>query len=404
MTDLWELPAGWRWTTMGEVAKVVGGSTPKTGEPSYWGGDIPWITPDDLSGFSDKYIERGRRSITQAGYGSCSAQMVPAGTVLFTSRAPIGYVAIAANPVCTNQGFKSFVCGEDADAEYVYWYLRASVNLARSLASGTTFLELSGKAAARMPIPLPPLDEQRRIVGAVEAQMTRLEAGSVDIVAARKRVRGYRTQVLARAAASEDGWMVERLGDLLTSLRNGLSHKPEGSDGVPILRISSVRAMSVDLEDTRFLDRDKADDAFLVREGDLLFTRYNGNPELVGVCGRVKGLRRPTLHPDKVIRGRVDMALADPEYLEIALNTGVSREHIRRAVKTTAGQAGIAGADLKAAPVPLPPLALQRRIAEAVQAELAIATEVDRSLGAAARRARALSQAVLDAAFSGRLS
>jgi type I restriction enzyme S subunit len=248
------------------------------------------------------------------------------------------------------------------------------------------------------------MDEQRRIVGAVEAQMTRLEAGSADLMAARKRVRCYRTQVLARATASDDGWRVEPLGELLTSLRNGLSHKPEGNDGVPILRISSVRAMSVDLEDIRFLERDKADDAFLVRDGDLLFTRYNGNPELVGVCGRVKGLRTPTLHPDKVIRGRVDEALADPRYLESALNTGGAREHIRRAVKTTAGQAGIAGADLKAAPVPLPPLPLQRRIAEAVNAELAVAIEVDRSLGAAARRVRALNQAVLDAAFSGRLS
>lgn len=198
MTALWDLPDGWRWTTMGEVTKVVGGSTPKTGEPAYWGGDIPWITPDDLSGFTGKYIERGRRSITQAGYDSCSTQMVPAGTVLFTSRAPVGYVAIARNPVCTNQGFKSFVCGPLVDVEYVYWYLKSARELIRALASGTTFLELSGKSAARVPVPVPPLSEQRRIVEAIETQIGR-SAGAVDAVQrARVNLARYRAAILTK--------------------------------------------------------------------------------------------------------------------------------------------------------------------------------------------------------------
>ena len=178
------LPPGWQTKTLGEVAQVVGGSTPKTSEPSYWGGEIPWITPNDLSRHGGKYIERGERNITQAGYESCSTKMLPAGAVLLSTRAPIGYVAIARNPVCTNQGFKSFICAPGVDPEYVYWYLKGAKQLAERYASGTTFLELSAKAAARLPIPVAPQPEQGAIVQEIEKQWTRLDAA----VAALKRV------------------------------------------------------------------------------------------------------------------------------------------------------------------------------------------------------------------------
>jgi type I restriction enzyme S subunit len=175
------LLSGWVMKTIGEVAEVVGGSTPKTGEPSYWGGDIAWITPNDLSGYDEKYISHGERFITESGYGSCSTKLLPPNAVLFTSRAPIGYTAITQNEVCTNQGFKSFICGPDVYPDYVYWYLKSATELARSMASGTTFRELSGKAAEKLPIPVPPLGEQLEIVAEIEKQMPRLDAANVAL-------------------------------------------------------------------------------------------------------------------------------------------------------------------------------------------------------------------------------
>lgn len=163
-----ELPSHWQLKTMGEVAKVVGGSTPKSKEPSYWDGDIPWIAVSDLTGYEEKFIERGARLITQAGYDSCPTALMPAGAVLFSSRAPIGYVAIAANDVCTSQGFKSFVLNDEVIPDFVYWWLHTARPLAEAMAGGTTFKELSGKAARQIPIPIPPLDEQRTIVAAVD--------------------------------------------------------------------------------------------------------------------------------------------------------------------------------------------------------------------------------------------
>ncbi|MDX9820130.1 MAG: restriction endonuclease subunit S [Desulfococcus multivorans] len=108
--QLHTIPSHWSWVTMGEIADVIGGGTPKTKEKdNFENGEIPWLTPADLSGYSKKFISHGQRNITGKGLSSSSAKMMPAGTVLFTSRAPIGYVAIAKNPVCTNQGFKNLV-------------------------------------------------------------------------------------------------------------------------------------------------------------------------------------------------------------------------------------------------------------------------------------------------------
>ena len=94
----------WREVTIGEIAEVVGGSTPRTSDPDNFDGDIPWLTPKDLAGTHDRYFSRGARNLSQKGLGNCSAKLLPRGAVLLTTRAPIGYVAIAKNPIATNRG------------------------------------------------------------------------------------------------------------------------------------------------------------------------------------------------------------------------------------------------------------------------------------------------------------
>src|ERR1700730_7351231 len=105
---------------MGEVSAVVGGGTPDTRNPAYFGGDIAWLTPADLSGYTAKYASCGARNITQEGYENSGAKIMPPGSVLFSSRAPIGYVVIAGNPICTNQGFKSFILNDGLVPDFIY--------------------------------------------------------------------------------------------------------------------------------------------------------------------------------------------------------------------------------------------------------------------------------------------
>jgi len=282
--------------------------------------------------------------------------------------------------------------------------------------------------------------EQRRIVAEIEKQFTRLEAAEAALRRAQANLKRYRAAVLkaacegrlvpteaelARAEGHEDwaldreagrqearglpplpvGWCWRSLGSLLLSLRNGISVKPEGQLGIPILRISAVRPMRVDLRDIRHLSLSHAGKLgqYELTEGDLLFTRYNGNPELVGVCGCVRDNPSGTVYPDKLIRGRVQPDAALPKFIEVAVNTGESRSFLASRVRTTAGQAGISGADLKATPVPLPPLAGQHRIVAEVERRLSVVEQLEASVQANLQRAARLRQAILKRAFEGRL-
>lgn len=170
------VPGNWCWTRLGRMTEVIGGGTPSSKVKEYYeNGTIPWICPADLSGYNDIYISHGAKNITKLGLEKSSAQLMPAGTVCLSSRAPIGYVVIARNELSTNQGFKSFLPAPCYMPGYLYWYLRGNKELLENYASGTTFLELSGSKAALVVFPLPPLAEQQRIVDRIESLFAKLD-------------------------------------------------------------------------------------------------------------------------------------------------------------------------------------------------------------------------------------
>lgn len=147
-----DIPEGWGDTVLSEMAKIENGATPSTLEEDNYGGDISWITPKDLSDKMTKFFSRGERSITQKGYDSCSATLVPSGSILMSSRAPIGLVAIASNDVCTNQGFKNIVPEDMDDRFYLYYYIKRYMPFIEALGCGTTFKEVSKDSMLSFPI------------------------------------------------------------------------------------------------------------------------------------------------------------------------------------------------------------------------------------------------------------
>ena len=167
----------WINCTLGDIAEVIGGGTPAKSKIEYYeGGTIPWITPKDLSGYPYRYIERGENNITELGLAKSSARMLPKGTVLFSSRAPIGYVAIAKNPLCTNQGFKNFICDEKkVNNLFLYYFLKNNVPMIENMANGSTFKEISGSVAKTIPISLPPLHIQEKIVSIIGSLDDKIE-------------------------------------------------------------------------------------------------------------------------------------------------------------------------------------------------------------------------------------
>ena len=167
-----DVPQSWQWVRLGEIGQIVGGGTPRTEEPEYYvENGVSWLTPADLYGLKEKFIGRGKRDISILGLKKSSAQLMPTGTVLFSSRAPIGYVAIAKNNLSTNQGFKSCVPFIIEMNEYIYYFLKFAAKQINDNASGTTFKEVSGKVISLILFPLPPLEEQKRIVVKVDQLM-----------------------------------------------------------------------------------------------------------------------------------------------------------------------------------------------------------------------------------------
>ncbi|WP_317047122.1 restriction endonuclease subunit S [Capnocytophaga canimorsus] len=163
-----EIPENWAWCRLGEIGEVISGGTPQTSNENYWNGDVSWITPADLSNYKEKYISRGKRNISMEGLENSSAKIIRRGSVLFSSRAPIGYVAISEKEVSTNQGFKSISPYIENSEHYIYYFLLAEKENISMKASGTTFKELSGTEFGKIIFPLPPLAEQRRIVEKIE--------------------------------------------------------------------------------------------------------------------------------------------------------------------------------------------------------------------------------------------
>lgn len=178
-----EIPDSWKWMRLGDIGEIVGGGTPQTAIKEYWeGGTIAWLTPADLSNYKDKYISRGRRDITPLGLKESSAQLMPKGTVLFSSRAPIGYTVIAQNEISTNQGFKSCIPFIMDMNEYLYYYLIYSARVINENASGTTFKEVSGTEVKNLIFPLPSLEEQKRIVKKVDTIMAMLDKLASELI------------------------------------------------------------------------------------------------------------------------------------------------------------------------------------------------------------------------------
>ena len=166
----------WKILRLGEIGTVVGGATPSTADLSNYDGDIAWITPKDLSTFQGREISRGERMISRKGFETCSCKLLPKGSVLFSSRAPIGYVAIASNELCTNQGFKSVIPNEKfVDSQFLYYLLVSNRKKIEALGSGTTFIEVSGNVMKNFEVLMPNLKTQKRIAAILSSLDDKIE-------------------------------------------------------------------------------------------------------------------------------------------------------------------------------------------------------------------------------------
>ena len=166
---------------LSKVAKIVNGGTPKTKVEEYWNGNINWVTPKVLGKLSTRYIYDTPRKITDLGLSKSSAKLVPKGSVILSTRAPIGYLAIAKTSISTNQGCRCLVPSDQMLSEFIYYFLLGNVDLLNDLGRGTTFKELSKTALSNVPIPVPPLPEQERIVAILDEAFEKIDRAQANI-------------------------------------------------------------------------------------------------------------------------------------------------------------------------------------------------------------------------------
>jgi type I restriction enzyme S subunit len=206
----------WPQVELGRVVEIRGGATPRRNNPAYWGGDIPWLTPTDLPGNGTGVTDvvATKSSITEQGLASCSASLVPRGTVLFSSRASIGKLGIAGVPLATNQGFANLIPGPAVESRYLAWCLHFHADRITQLAGSTTFREVSKSALRRFRIPLPPLSEQRRIVEILD-QADRLRRLRADADAKADRILpALFIKMFGDPATNTMGWPTRAIGEL----------------------------------------------------------------------------------------------------------------------------------------------------------------------------------------------
>ena len=205
--------AEWKTCKLSDLGDIVGGATPSTKDESNYGGDIPWITPKDLSNFNGRYINRGERNITEKGLRGCSTVLLPANSILFSSRAPIGYVAIAANPVCTNQGFKSVVPNTETDSMFLYYLLLYNRNNIEALGSGTTFKEVSGSTMRNVEVRVPvDIETQKRIASVLSSIDEKIETNQRINDNLEQQAQSYFQELFVDNADPE--WTIGTISDL----------------------------------------------------------------------------------------------------------------------------------------------------------------------------------------------
>ena len=216
----------WQTKKLREVCEIFNGGTPDTKIAEFWGGDNLWITPKDMGKLDDIYVDDTGRKITDAGLKNSSAKILPINSIILSSRAPIGHLAINTKEIATNQGCKGIVPKKGLAALFLFYFLKNSVELLNSLGSGTTFKELSGSKLAEVKIPFPALYEQCRIVKILDEAFSALtkakENAEKNLQNSRELFESYLQSVFANPGG---GWEEKRLGDVCDVIGGGTPSK-----------------------------------------------------------------------------------------------------------------------------------------------------------------------------------
>ncbi|CEY29656.1 type I restriction-modification system subunit S [Streptococcus pneumoniae] len=345
---------------LGEICEIVTGSTPKSSNPNYWNGEYKWITPAEISD-DDFIVFDTQRKITKLGIEETGLKSFPTGTVLLSSRAPIGKVAISGCEMYCNQGFKNFICSNKINNEYLYYFFKARKNYLNILGRGATFKEISKSIVSDIEIFLPTYDIQRKQVKVLK---------KIDKLIYTRKEQLIEFEYLVKSRFNEmfmlRNFPLKRLGELVEEVRYGTSLPATLNGKYGYLRMNNITEDGrLNIQNLKHIDVPEKDlEKYVVRKGDVLFNRTN-SLELVGkTC--IYELDYDMVIAGYIIRIRTKNNILNPRYLSEFLNFPSTKKFLRNIAKGAVNQANINAKELQNIFIPLPPLALQNEFADFV--------------------------------------
>lgn len=370
---------GWEYKKLGEVCEVVTGTTPKTNIPEYWGKGHYWVTPAELND-TTVYIDKTERQITDEALSKTKLRLLPVGTVLLSSRAPIGKVAIANAEMYCNQGFKNCICSEAIYNKYLFYFLRLKKNYLNSLGRGATFKEISKSIVESIKIPLPPQSTQLAIVSELDKINELIRLKKEQLKDFDNLAQSLFYEMFGDPVENEKGWEVKKLGEICTDITDGDHMPPPKSEsGIPFITISDIDkdTRCLNFENTFYVPEDYYNNLKENRKpqkGDLLYTVTGsyGIPVIVKTDKRFCFQRHiALLRPNKEILSTIFLCYW-------VLSDGV--KFMADKVATGIAQKTVGLNSIRKFSCILPPLPLQRLFAQRIEQIEREKSEVQKSI------------------------
>ena len=355
---------------LGEVCTIVSGSTPKTSVTSYWDGNIKWITPAELNE-DTFYIMDSVRHITEEGKEKTGLSYLPAGTVILSSRAPIGKTAIAGCEMCCNQGFKNLICSDAIYNEYLYFFLKSKTDYLNSLGRGATFKEISKSIVESIEIPLPEVNQQKEIAEKFKKLEQLISLRKQQLAKLDELVKARFVEMFGEISDNSMNWDCFTIGKLISTIESGWSgngkQREKHADEIAVLKVSAVtKGYFIPTECKVLDDQHNIKKYVYPQKGDILFSRAN-TKEMVGATVLIKKDYPDLILPDKLwkIRFCTDV---NPIYMKHVLSTTTVRNAFSAASTGTSGSMyNVSMEKFKGVIIPVPPLSVQNEFAAFVE-------------------------------------
>jgi type I restriction enzyme S subunit len=395
-----ELPDGWKNTTLGEIAKWGSGGTPSAGVTKYYDGDIPWAIIGDLN---DTVVTRTARSITKLGLDNSSAKMVPEGAILIAMYGSIGKLGIAGLPMATNQAIAFALPDESIVLKpYLFYYLRSQREILLSNGKGATQQNISQTLLKSWEIPIPPIDEQHKIVNLLDDHLLHLDTALIDVKLAKIKATQFRNVYIDDFLRKSDG-LKTNLGSIL-KFTSGFAYKSSvwQDTGMPVVKIMNVKHREVNLEGCSFVSPEVAENSksFAVRKGDLLFNMTGATLGAFGFYG-LEQEARMNQRVGKFVP--LNLSELNINYLAYFLESASTQRMIQQLAKGAA-QPNISPTDILSLEINLPDVVMQNAIVQELDAGLSKVAQVNQLCNFIEAESKAFRRSFLQAAFTGKLT